>query len=160
MLRQRDGPGPGPQGHPGCLLAPLPEDPGPDDFGDEGGSGYNDGNDDYDDSFVDYGADGMDDTGPVAASSGDVSKEIHVVEEGRFLRSKFGNALLIDSRDFQYQVNRKMESRIYWKCTKVKKFRCKAKAVTEGFFIISKNGAHNHNAVGEPLMSPQDVKLC
>lgn len=72
-----------------------------------------------------------------------------ILEEARFSRTQHGNAMLVDSQNFCYMVNRKKERRIYWNCHQ-RNHKCKGTAITEGFYIIRKGGEHNHDAYPPP----------
>ena len=72
-----------------------------------------------------------------------------VVEEARFSRTQHGNAMLVDSQNYCYMINRKKERRIYWNCHQ-RNHKCKGTAITEGFFIVRKGGEHNHQAYPPP----------
>jgi hypothetical protein len=50
----------------------------------------------------------------------------------------------MDPRGFCYSWNHKGKKRIYWVCNKVAKFKCRASASTEGFFIVRLSGGHTH----------------
>jgi len=110
---------------------------GDDEFGGGGGEGFDDSYGGYDD-LEDNG--GLDTTGG-AGGGGEVTK---VREEASFLRSKRGNAMLVDSSGYHYFVNKKRETRMYWKCLKCRSHGCRARAVTEGFYIVSKTAEHSH----------------
>ena len=66
------------------------------------------------------------------------------VEEANFVRGKRGT-LLVDGAAFNYAVNRKSETKLYWKCVECKSRGCRGRAVTQGFYIIYKSGQHNHS---------------
>jgi hypothetical protein len=66
------------------------------------------------------------------------------VEEANFVRGKRGT-LLVDGASFNYAVNRKSETKLYWKCVECKSRGCRGRAVTQGFYIIFKSGQHNHS---------------
>ena len=66
------------------------------------------------------------------------------MEEANFVRGKRGT-LLVDEGSFNYAVNRKSETKLYWKCVECKSRGCRARAVTQGFYIIFKSGKHNHS---------------
>ncbi len=51
----------------------------------------------------------------------------------------------MDPHGFCYSWNHKGKKRIYWVCNKVSKFKCRASASTEGFFIVRLSGAHTHS---------------
>jgi len=65
-------------------------------------------------------------------------------EEATFLRSQKGQPLLMDRAGYLYCANRKTDKRIYWKCQNFRKKNCKARALTEGFFVTKKSGFHTH----------------
>ena len=66
-------------------------------------------------------------------------------EEAVFMRSKFGNAVLMDKLGYVYRSNLKKESRMYWRCRDYERFKCNARAVTEGFYVTCWTGSHNHS---------------
>ena len=66
------------------------------------------------------------------------------LEEATFMKSKYGNALLVDKAGYVFRTNLKKESKIYWRCRNYERFKCAARAVTEGFYVISWTGEHCH----------------
>lgn len=62
------------------------------------------------------------------------------------MRSKFGNAVLVDKAGYVYRSRQKKESKIYWSCRDEAKFKCNARAITDGFYIMSMSGEHHHDA--------------
>ena len=66
------------------------------------------------------------------------------VEEAMFMKSKYGNAVLMDKAGYAYRSNLKKETKIYWRCLTSEKFKCPARAVTDGFQVMSWTGLHNH----------------
>ena len=56
--------------------------------------------------------------------------------------SKFENALLIDKTGYLYQKSdgNQAKTKIYWKCINNVKFKCRARANIEGFYIT---GSHS-----------------
>ena len=67
------------------------------------------------------------------------------VEEAMFMKSKYGNAVLMDKAGYAYRSNLKKETKIYWRCRNSEKFKCPARAVTDGFQVMSWTGLHNHS---------------
>ena len=67
-------------------------------------------------------------------------------EEAVFMRSKFGNAVLMDKLGYVYRSNLKKESRMYWRCRDYERFKCNARAVTDGFYVMCWTGTHNHSS--------------
>lgn len=72
-------------------------------------------------------------------------------EVGRFIESKYGNSLLLDSAGYVYRINRKRNRKIYWVCreTRIKGFKCPAKATTNGIYITNLSEKHNHDPTEE-----------
>ena len=66
-------------------------------------------------------------------------------EEAVFMRSKFGNAVLMDKSGYAYRSNLKKETKIYWRCRDSERYKCCARAVTDGFYVINWTGSHNHS---------------
>jgi len=101
----------------------------------EGFDQYGDGNE-FDDSLGAAGA---------SASAGADGKDYPGgLEEATFMKSKYGNAVLIDKAGYVYRSNLKKESKIYWRCRNYERFKCSARAVTDGFYVVSWNGEHSH----------------
>ena len=59
-------------------------------------------------------------------------------EPVQFVRSKFGNALLMDKAGYLYQKSGENQAK-----TKID-LKCSANAVTIDAFVISWSGGHNH----------------
>ena len=55
-----------------------------------------------------------------------------------FMKSKYGNAVLMDKSGYVYRSNLKREAKIYWRCRNSEKFKCPARAVTDGFYVLSR----------------------
>ena len=62
-----------------------------------------------------------------------------------FMKSKYGNAVLMDKAGYAYRSNLKKETKIYWRCRNSEKFKCPARAVTDGFQVMSWTGLHSHS---------------
>ena len=60
------------------------------------------------------------------------------------MKSKYGNAVLLDKAGYAYRSNLKKETKIYWRCRNYERFKCNARAVTDGFYVVSWNGEHSH----------------
>jgi len=129
---------------------------GPDpDLGDDSYAGDQDDNGDFGagedfEGFEQYG-DGaeFDDSmagAAAAGGSGAAADGKDDLECGRFSESKFGNAVLQDKRGFFYHVNNRAQkcNKIFWKCREYRKTRCLAKATTNGVYVLSWGGSHNH----------------
>ena len=84
-------------------------------------------------------------------------------EPVQFVRSKFGNALLMDKVGYLYQKSgeNQAKTKIYWKCLNNSKsiqnskqktisYKCRARANTEGFYITGYHSSHH------PLCAPSD----
>jgi hypothetical protein len=74
------------------------------------------------------------------------------------MKSKYGNAVLMDRAGYPYRSNLKKENKIYWRCRNSERFRCGARAVTDGFYVIAWTGTHTHapNAIAPKLLG-QDL---
>jgi len=116
---------------------------------------YGGGAEGFDDSYGGGGG-GFDDMDDSAAMDG--SETTKVREEASFLRSKRGNAVLVDASGYHYFVNKKRETRMYWKCLKCRSHGCRARAVTEGFYIISKTEGHSHEPASIPPAALGEVE--
>jgi len=97
----------------------------------EGFDQYGDGND-FDDSLGAAGA---------SASAGADGK----VEEANFIKSQFGNAMLVDGQGYRYVQNGSSKTQIFWRCIYYAKSKgnCRGRAVTKGF-NITKKAEHKH----------------
>ena len=65
----------------------------------------------------------------------------------QFITSQQGTSLLQDSAGYTYQKQKHSKafpSKIYWKCGKYSKFKCPARATTDGEFFINFSSKHNH----------------
>ena len=77
-------------------------------------------------------------------------------EEAVFVKSKSGNALLLDKEGNLYQINNrsKKSAKIWWKCREcrsnkhLKLLKSSGNAVTNGNYVISWSGQHNHIVSG------------
>ena len=78
------------------------------------------------------------------------------LEEAIFMKSKYGNAVLTDKAGYMYRCNLKKESRIYWRCRNSEKFKCNARAVTDGFHVTSWTNGHTHH----PPVANKDISNC
>ena len=67
------------------------------------------------------------------------------------MKSKYGNAVLVDKLGFIYRSNLKKDTKIYWKCRESEKFKCSARAITEGFYVMSWSGQHSHDVPKKDL---------
>ena len=68
---------------------------------------------------------------------------------GHFIESKYGNAILKDTKGYFYLVNNRAKKcdKIFWKCREYKKLKCYAKATTTGVYVSEWRGEHNHPPV-------------
>lgn len=80
---------------------------------------------------------------------------VEELEEAMFMKSKYGNAVLMDKSGYVYRSNLKKESKIYWRCRSSEKFKCPARAVTDGFQVVSWTGIHSHQV---PTTDPVSSK--
>lgn len=80
-----------------------------------------------------------------------------ILGQGQFVKTKRGNAQLVDFKGFGYnktKISRLDPHRVFWICTKGRKNKCTARATTEGLNIIS-TGDHNHDPPFE-IQDPLD----
>ena len=71
--------------------------------------------------------------------------------EAEFFRSNRGRALLRDPTDrHTYYKNVAIGTKVYWRCRWSKQLKCRANAVSEGFYLVSKAGTHNHDCNADP----------
>ena len=63
--------------------------------------------------------------------------------QANYIKSEKGNKKLIHL-GHAYMKDKKVESRIYWKCDLIKELKCKARAITCDDLIIKLSGRHNH----------------
>lgn len=56
------------------------------------------------------------------------------------------HAMLVDQRDFVYQVNNRDDhlGKVYWRCRYMRKLKCKARCVSKGNKIVGFTADHNH----------------
>ena len=68
-------------------------------------------------------------------------------EMAKFTSNKHGNPMLLDTVGYTYNRHKSNQSatRVYWKCSQVQN-DCRARATTEGIFIIKHIGEHIHLA--------------
>ena len=84
--------------------------------------------------------------------------DLNYVEEVKgYTVSTKGHAVLVDQRNYTYNLQRKKANRIYWNCSK-KLQKCKGRASTYGNYIMKLSGIHNHepNHVGGILETKFD----
>ena len=69
-------------------------------------------------------------------------------EMGKFISSKYGNPLLLDTLGYSYNRHKSNLSatRVYWRCSQKKTAKCMARATTEANFIVKHVGEHIHFA--------------
>ena len=70
---------------------------------------------------------------------------IVVLEEANFIKSQYGNAMLVDGQGYRYVQNGSSKTSIFWRCIYYGKSKgtCPGKAVTKGF-DITKKAEHKH----------------
>jgi hypothetical protein len=75
------------------------------------------------------------------------------LEEARFGKTMMGGTAVFDKEGYRYVKNKSRETKVWWQCEYKLKSRggCPGNCVTEGFFIKSKKGIHNHKP-GEPVI--------
>jgi hypothetical protein len=69
-----------------------------------------------------------------------------ILGQGQFVKTKRGNAQLVDFKGFGYnktKISRLDPHRVFWICTRRRQNKCTSRATTEGLNIIS-TGDHNH----------------
>ena len=67
------------------------------------------------------------------------------VEMASFIASENGRPMLVDSEGRPYQKTTTCRNgKTYWKCPKYKSLECPARATSEGNYVTSSVGKHNH----------------
>jgi len=74
------------------------------------------------------------------------------------MKSKFGNALLVDKAGYAYRSSQKKDSKIYWRCRDSDKFKCGARAVTDGFYIMAFTNVHCHHPTAAEALKKEKAK--
>ena len=80
-----------------------------------------------------------------------------ILGQGQFVKTKRGNAQLVDFKGFSYnktKISRLDPHRVFWICTRGRKDKCTSRATTEGLNIIS-TGDHTHDPPFE-IQDPLD----
>ena len=80
---------------------------------------------------------------PIYVDSGNSSLQ----EPAKFSKTRRGNPMLVDADGYTYLMSKKESDQLYWGCRvarTVKTDKCKARAVTKGFFITKKFKSHSH----------------
>jgi hypothetical protein len=72
-----------------------------------------------------------------------------ILEEAKFIQSRIGGANLMDKAGHVYYKQKVCTPKIHWDCRLRKKLKCKGRATTENFNIVSLHGEHNHPAPSE-----------
>jgi hypothetical protein len=72
--------------------------------------------------------------------------DFQILEEAKFIQSRTGGANLMDKAGHIYYKQKVCTPKIHWDCRLRKKLKCKGRATTENFNIISLHGEHNHPA--------------
>lgn len=75
--------------------------------------------------------------------------DFQILEEAKFIQSRSGGANLMDKAGYIYYKQKVCTPKIHWDCRLRKKLKCKGRATTENFNIISLHGEHNHPAPSE-----------
>ena len=75
--------------------------------------------------------------------------DFQILEEAKFIQSRVGGANLMDKAGHVYYKQKVCTPKIHWDCRFRKKLKCKGRATTENFNIISLHGEHNHPAPSE-----------
>ena len=77
------------------------------------------------------------------------AKLLETYDEAEFIRSTKGGAQLKDKAGYIYNKCRtNSNGSIYWSCCDKRRYRCKARAHTEGFYIIGYVNEHSHEEMG------------
>ena len=72
--------------------------------------------------------------------------DLNYVEEIKgYTVSSHGRAVLVDQRNYTYNMQRKKANRTYWICSYAHK-KCKGRASTYENYIMKLGGTHNHEA--------------
>ena len=77
----------------------------------------------------------------------DAKFSTNILGLGQFVKKKRGNAQLVDLKGFCYKktkISRLDPHRVFWICTRRSRYKCTARATTEGLNIISV-GNHTHD---------------
>ena len=69
----------------------------------------------------------------------------YVEEIKGYTVSSHGRAVLVDQRNYTYNMQRKKANRTYWICSYAHK-KCKGRASTYENYIMKLGGTHNHEA--------------
>ena len=75
--------------------------------------------------------------------------DFQILEEAKFIQSRMGGANLMDKAGHVYYKQKVCTPKIHWDCRLRKKLKCKGRATTENFNIVSLHGEHNHPAPSE-----------
>lgn len=76
-----------------------------------------------------------------------------ISDEARFIKSSHGRPILVDKEGYSYihaKNSKTSSSKVFWTCRRIKKFNCKARATTDGFYIVKYQNVHSHSP-------PEDV---
>jgi hypothetical protein len=77
------------------------------------------------------------------------------LEEARFGKTMVGGTAVFDKEGYRYLKNKSHNTRgsvkVWWRCDYKFKSGCPGNCVTEGLFIKSTKGIHNHKP-GEPVI--------
>jgi hypothetical protein len=80
------------------------------------------------------------------------------LEEARFGKTIKGGPTVFDKEGYRYLKNKTQITygtvKVWWRCDDKKKSGCSGICVTEGLFIKSIKGTHNHKP-GEPEYKPK-----
>lgn len=67
------------------------------------------------------------------------------LEKVRFLKSKRGFPVLVDSLGYTYLMSNKKSDHLYWVCQRAKLENCRGTVITKGFNIAKRNVQHCHS---------------
>ena len=72
-------------------------------------------------------------------------------EMGKFITREKGNPQLLDTLGYSYNRHKSnlSKTKVYWRCSQMRLFKCMARATTEGNFIVKHVGEHSHLVVDE-----------
>ena len=71
-----------------------------------------------------------------------------ISDEARFIKSSRGRPILVDKEGYSYihaKSSKICSSKVFWRCRRIKKFNCKARATTDGFSIVKYQYVHSHS---------------
>ena len=73
------------------------------------------------------------------------------LERVKFLKSKRGNPVLVDSEGYTYLMNTQKSDKLYWVCQQTKVENCRGSVITKGFHIAWRKIQHSHSPRLPPI---------